>query len=178
MNMKKASLSRKTNRTSNPDSLNQNGRPPRSRWILPFAGFAILAVGFGVWTLAQPFPQPGPNQDPIKARLGEPDESPEKRAERELARLAILEPAAFEAMARTLKTAQELQDEEIAKFAISQPKAYSTEFEKFKTPERRSLEAQARAAILNPVAHSGPVPRKARAQQPNQNSNAKNNNSP
>lgn len=85
--------------------------------------------------------------------------------ERELARLAILDPASFEKLARKAKTPQELQDEQIAKFAITQPKAYAVEFEKFKTPERKQLEQQARAAILNPVAHSGPVPRKP-TQQP------------
>ncbi len=77
--------------------------------------------------------------------------------ERELARLAILEPAAFEREMAKHKKQQDVLDEQIAGFAISQPKAYSAEFEKFKDPERRQKEQQARFAVLNPAAHSGSV---------------------
>ena len=77
--------------------------------------------------------------------------------ERELARLAILEPAAFEREVAKQKTQQDGLDEQIATFAISQPKAYSAEFAKFKNPERRQKEQLARFAVLNPADHSGSV---------------------
>lgn len=128
-------------------------------WILSAIGLLVLLLSAGLWAKAQSANPQNPQQPlPQPGQGAEPPMTPE----RELARQAILNPAAFEKLARKVKTPQELQDEEIAKFAISQPKAYSAEFEKFKTPERKQLEQKARAAVLDPVTHSGPLSKKAK----------------
>ena len=123
------------------------------KWIMAGATLGLIALGAGVWSRAQnanakPSARVAPNAQDIE---------PHMTPERELARLAILEPASFEKLARKVKAPQELQDEEIAKFAISQPQAYSAEFGRFKDNERKQKERDARDAVLDPVKHSGSV---------------------
>lgn len=136
------------------------------KWII--ASLAVGAIALGVWSRAQSANAKNPNLNPVQQAFPNLGDEPPMTPERELARLAVLDPVGFEKLARRVKTQQELQAEEIARFAITQPKAYATEFERFKTPERKLLEQQARAAILNPVAHSGP-PKKGKTQRAAQN---------
>jgi hypothetical protein len=84
-------------------------------------------------------------------------QQPPLTAERQLARLTILEPAALEAELNKHKTQQEIEGEQIAIFAITQPKAYSIDLEKFKDGERKQKEQQARSAVLEPARHSGRI---------------------
>lgn len=118
-------------------------------WAMALAA----ACGTLIWCLAYQLEQG--SRDVLSQRLGEPDEAPAARSEREASRFAILFPAAAEAEAKLHKTAEQIEEEQKAAFAIAEPSKYAQEFEKFKTPERRALEVAARSAILNPVAHSG-----------------------
>jgi hypothetical protein len=115
-----------------------------------FAAAATLSFLPRAQSLATPLIAKGP-----EAPLGKPDESPQQRAEREFARLAILEPKLFERELRKRKTRQELEAEEIANLAMIEPAAYAAEFARFKTNERIEFELQAREAVLNPELHSG-----------------------
>ncbi|MBI4659156.1 MAG: hypothetical protein HY735_09965 [Verrucomicrobia bacterium] len=125
----------------------------RRRWRLAAACLAGLSLGVAAWSAAQTAKPNAANPAPPPLQDSEPPVTPE----RELGRLAILQPVEFERFARQAKTPQQLQEEEIAKFAIGQPKAYAAEFEGFKDAGRRQLEQDARAAVLDPVRHSGSV---------------------
>lgn len=144
-------------------SANRAKTRARLTWILAPILLAALAYGFSAWTQAQSANSARP------AQSLRPDDEPEPPSTpaRELAKLAILEPAAFENAVVRKKNPQELQAEQIAIFSIAQPNAYAAEFEPFKDNNRRQQEQAARAAILDPVGHSGPV-----RKQPKANGNA------
>ena len=148
----------KTNRLLSGDTRTRNSQPhPRYkaklRLVLPILGLVALAFSFAKWSFAQSVQKP----DPVKQRLGEPDETPAQRADRELARIAIVDPAGFEKVMNKRKSAADIEAEQIAIFGIAQPRAYSAEFEKFKDNDRRQKEKAARDAVLEPVKHSGDV---------------------
>jgi hypothetical protein len=139
----------KTNHLLHAQSPSSEKRRFRWKWIILLITLAGVSLRMGQRTSAQPQAPPPNRPAPIFSR-DEPI-----TPERELARLAILEPAAFAAEIKKRQTREEIEAEQIAIFSLSQPRAYAAEFEKFKDNNRQQLEQQARAAILNPQAHSG-----------------------
>lgn len=116
-------------------------RSKRLKLLMSSLTLGAIAVVLAVWSAAQPA-----QQTPLDPAV-----------ERELARLAILDPAGFEAELNKSKTPEDVLAEQIAAFAILHPAAYAAEAERFKSDEQRRQEALSRMAILEPAQYNALV---------------------